>query len=113
MEEITRRAAVGATALTAVGATRRFAPAVAADDKPSGEDADKADRKRVLECGFTEAEADCWMLLNKAAEKFLALPKLHPMDNHELAHAFHVLQYRLMSRPAYRKYKGPAKKEKK
>jgi hypothetical protein len=35
------------------------------------------------------------------------------MDDHELAHAFHVLQYRLMMRPAYRQYQALVAAEKK
>jgi hypothetical protein len=107
MKDVTRRevigtAAVGAVALGGVG------PSLASgDDKPVLTADEKLDRERVLACGFTEAEADCWVALGRAAAQFLALPKLHVMDDHEIAHAIHVLQYRLMSRPAYRKYRTP------
>ena len=33
------------------------------------------------------------------------LPKLHDMDTHEVAHAIHVIQHKLLSRPVYRRYK--------
>jgi hypothetical protein len=45
--------------------------------------------------------------------KFFALPKLHPMDDHEVAHATHAIQHKLLSRPAYRRYLELAKAEKK
>jgi hypothetical protein len=67
------------------------------------------DRDRVIACGMTEAEADCWELIAKAAGKFFELPKLHPMDEHEVAHAIHVVQNKLLARPVYRKYLDLAK----
>ena len=45
----------------------------------------EADRDRVLACGLTADEADCWEWTAKAAGKFFALPKLHPMDAQEVA----------------------------
>jgi hypothetical protein len=33
------------------------------------------------------------------------------MDDHEVAHAIHIVQHKLLSRPAYRKYKDLAKGE--
>jgi hypothetical protein len=71
----------------------------------------EADRKRVIACGMTEAEADCWEAIAKAAGKFFELPKLHPMDDHEVAHAIHVIQNKLLGRPTYRKYLEMAKAE--
>jgi hypothetical protein len=59
---------------------------------------------------MTEAEADCWELAAKLAGAFFALPKLHPMDNQEVATAIHVIQNKLLSRPTYRKYLELAKK---
>ena len=41
----------------------------------------------------------------QAAATFFELPKLHPMDDHEVAHAAHVIQSKLLSRPAYRRYR--------
>jgi hypothetical protein len=91
---MTRRQAVGAVAGAVAGAF----------DMPGLDEA--AERRHVLACGFTEAEADCWVLVARAVGAFFALPKLHPMDDHEVAHAIHVVQHKLLSRPAYRKYKG-------
>jgi hypothetical protein len=67
------------------------------------------DRKRVIAAGLTEAEADCWTAVAEAAGKFFDLPKLHVMDDHEVAHAIHVIQHKLLARPAYRKYLELAK----
>ncbi len=101
MDELTRRGAL--TLAATLGAT---AVATASDDETS---ASSADRKRVIAAGLTEAEAECWEITAKAAGKFFALPKLHPMDEHEVAHAIHVIQHKLLSRPTYRKYLELAK----
>src|SRR5262249_52268508 len=90
MDDMTRRGAL------AVAATAGVAALAAADDKKEekpkeGEkprtamtDKDRAlDRERVLACGMTEAEADCWEAVATAAGKFFDLPKLHVMDDHE------------------------------
>ncbi len=65
-----------------------------------------ADRARVIECGMTEAEADCWELAGRLAGGFFDLPELHVTDAHEVATAIHVIQNKLLSRPTYRKYLG-------
>jgi len=107
MDEMTRRQAVaalaGAPALAGLGG--------AADKKAEFDEA--GERKRVLACGLTEAEADCWVTVARAAGQFFDLPKLHPMDDHEVAHAIHIIQHKLLSRPMYRKYKESFKAEKK
>jgi hypothetical protein len=113
-QSITRREVVGAAALAGALAIAGSAPvAAAADDKPKAEFDEKAERARVIACGMTEAEADCWVLVAQAAGKFFELPKLHPMDDHEVAQAIHVVQNKLLSRPTYRRYKGIATGEKK
>lgn len=110
MDEITRRELVGAAVLTGAVALEGLSPRAAlADDKPNNATLDDAERQRVMTCGLTEAEADCWLLISKAAGKFFELPKLHPMDDHEVAHAIHVVQNKLLSRPTYRRYKELAK----
>lgn len=98
MSDLTRRAAL---ALAATGGTTLF---VAADEKEAA-----TDRQRVIEAGLTAAEADCWAATAAAAGKFFALPQLHVMDDHEVAHAIHVIQHKLLARPAYRKYLELAK----
>jgi hypothetical protein len=114
MDDASRRDVLGAVALVGAVALNGLTPGVAsADDKTSVTEDEKHDRQRVLACGFTEAEADCWVLLGRTAGKFLELPKLHVMDDHEISHAIHLLQYRLLSRPAYRQYKPPADAAKK
>jgi hypothetical protein len=71
------------------------------------------DRDRIKAVGFTEAEADCWELAAALAGKCFALPPVHAsefarnqkeIDNHEVAHAMHVIQNKLLARPAYRQY---------
>ena len=103
MDEVTRREALKLAS----------AAAAAAGEAVKAEVAQQADRARVIACGMTEAEADCWEAVAHAAGKFFALPKLHPMDDHEVAHAIHVVQHKLLSRPVYRKYLELAKKEQK
>jgi hypothetical protein len=114
MEEITRRDAVGlgtlAGALTLIGLTPTQATS---QEKKKIEFDEKADRARVIECGMTETEADCWELIAKAAGKFFELPELHPMDKQEVAQAIHIVQNKLLSRPTYRKYLELAKGKKK
>lgn len=101
MNDLTRRAAL---ALAATGTTATFAPA---DDEKKAEP--KTDRERVIAVGMTEAEADCWAAIADAAGKFFALPKIHVMDDHEVVHAVHVIQNKLLARPTYRKYLELAK----
>lgn len=123
MPDPTRREALAAT--TGVLALTGFAHAEQ-DEKPKPEmlkegrrkptpqeeeQSAKADRRRVIACGMTEAEADCWEAIAKAAGKFFDLPKLHPMDDQEVAQAIHVVQNKLLGRPTYRKYLEIAKAE--
>jgi hypothetical protein len=100
MDDATRRDALRLAAVAAA--------AVAVTGAAAGDDKDKpkpmTDRDRVLACGLTPDEADCWGLAAELAGKFFALPKLHEMDNHEVAHAIHVIQHKLLSRPVYRRY---------
>jgi hypothetical protein len=110
MDDITRRDVVGAAAV--VGALA-LAGCAGGEDKPKDSFDEKVERQRVTACGLTDAEADCWVAVAVAAGKFFDLPKLHPMDDHEVAQAIHVIQHKLLSRPAYRKYKGLAREEKK
>jgi hypothetical protein len=77
------------------------------------EEEKKLDRQRVIASGLTEAEADCWEMVAEAAGKFFRLPKLHPMDEEEIAQAIHIIQYKLLSRPTYRKYLELARGQKK
>jgi len=62
------------------------------------------ERDRMKFLGFTEEEAECWMLAASVAGAFFHLPALHPMDEHEVAHAIHVVQNKLHSRPTYRRH---------
>jgi hypothetical protein len=114
MNELSRREVVGSAAVAGIVALAGLAPdGVRAEEKPKSDFDEKAERKHVMACGLTEAEAECWLATALAAGKFFDLPKLHPMDDHEVAHAIHVIQHKLLSRPAYRQYKGLAKEEKK
>jgi hypothetical protein len=107
MDDLTRRAALQAAAgatLLAVGG-----PAEAAADDATKKPG-PTDRDFVLAAGMTEAEADCWAAVAKAAGLFFELPQLHPMDKQEVATAVHVIQNKLLSRPTYRKYLEDARK---
>jgi hypothetical protein len=112
MDDVTRRdalvriaAAAGTASLLTPGATSG-----AAAQRPDQDDAHwSVERRKVVAAGMTEDEAECWVLAGKVAGKFFALPKLHDMDEHEIAHAVHVIQYRLLSRPTYRRYKEISK----
>jgi hypothetical protein len=77
------------------------------------EEEKKLDRLRVIACGMTDAEADCWETVGEAAGKFFRLPKLHPSDQEEVAQAIHIIQNKLLSRPTYRKYLELARSQKK
>ncbi len=114
MDDVTRRemlrlgSAAGAAAVLGTAATE--AAAEVQDNKPQVDYA--VERKRVMECGMTEAEADCWEFVAKAAGKFFELPDLHPMDDQEVAQAIHIIQHKLLARPTYRRYLEMARKGK-
>ena len=105
MHDLNRRDALQ----RATGAGMLAALAPQAQPEPSKDEQRKLDRKSVLAAGLTEAEADCWELAAELAGKLFELPQLHPMDKQEIATAIHVIQYRLLSRPTYRKYKDAMK----
>ena len=124
MNDVTRRtllqtvAVAGAASLTASGAKSQSKPsrqdrqdfeaaiqrAADAAEKCDWSEEEERDRERVLGVGFTEDEATCWLLCNRAAAKYLALPVLHPSDRDEVTLAIHEIQNRLLSRPTYRRY---------
>lgn len=106
--EITRRSMLESLA-TAGAATSLSAIAIAQVSKETDNDEKKLDRQCVIASGMTEAEADCWEAIADAAGKFFQLPKLHPMDDQEVAQAIHIIQNKLLSRPTYRKYKEMSK----
>ena len=97
MAEFTRRSVLS-TALFAGSAA-----SVLGDDAANHATSSN-DRAFVIAAGLTEEEAECWTKLAEAAGAFLKLPELHPMDQHEVASAIHVVQNKLLSRPTYRKY---------
>ncbi len=108
MDDLTRRDAIqrtaGAGLIAALVPGQRDAAAQAkASDVPDTE------RGRMIAVGMTEDEADCWVIAAKLAGKFFDLPELHPMDKQEVATAIHVIQNKLLGRPSYRRYLGPAK----
>lgn len=108
MEEVTRRAMLGSVVIMGASATVAAAPvaggASTAEDEYDWTESEKIDRQRVIDCGFTEDEADCWELVVRAGAKFFSLPQLHPATQGEVAQAIHVLQDKLLGRPAYRKH---------
>lgn len=62
------------------------------------------ERDRALAVGLTGQEAECWELAGTLAGRLYNLPTLHETDWHDLVHAIHIVQNRLLARPAYRKY---------
>jgi len=99
MDALNRRQALalGATAGAAALLPTHVAPA-------QDQDRWAVEREKVRDSGMTDAEADCWVKVAQAAGAMLALPKLHVMDEQEIADAVHVLQWKLLSRPTYRRY---------
>jgi hypothetical protein len=59
-------------------------------------------RARLAKLGMTEPEIDAWLALADAGTKFAALPQLHPMAEHEAAHALHRVEDLLLARPGMR-----------
>lgn len=110
MSPLTRRTVLQSATVSAAALV--LGPAQADDDKEKKQPDMDADRKFIMDAGLTADEAECWRLAAETAGKFFALPKLHPMDEHEIAHAIHVVQNKLLSRPTYRKYLEAAKKGK-
>jgi len=62
------------------------------------------ERERAMACGMTAEEAECWELTVSLARHWFALPNLHEANDHEVVHAIHVIQNKLLSRPTYRQY---------
>lgn len=56
----------------------------------------------LLQTGMTEPEIQAMSLTVDCANAVLDLPKLHPMDAEEFCHAIHIVQEKLMARPAMR-----------
>lgn len=54
--------------------------------------------------GLDPAEASALLLTEQLANVIMSLPELHESDKEEYATAIHSIQYRLFSRPTYRKY---------
>lgn len=61
-----------------------------------------ATRGRLAALGMTGAEIELWLALEDVGKKLAALPELHPMAEHEAAHALHRVQDLLLSRPGMR-----------
>jgi hypothetical protein len=111
---VTRRTAMQtAGSLGAVAAIVGLSPLLQAQPPQDDHDMNPPDRRTDRDCviaaGMTEAEADCWETIAKAAGQFFDLPEQHPMDAQEMASAIHIVQNKLLSRPTYRKYLELAK----
>jgi hypothetical protein len=63
------------------------------------------ERDRALAVGLTEQEAERWELAGTLAGRLYNLLTLHETDWHDLVHAIHIVQNKLLARPAYRKYR--------
>ena len=55
-----------------------------------------------MRLGMTDAEIEAWLALERAGARIAALPQLHPMAEHEAAHALHRIEDLLLSRPGMR-----------
>jgi hypothetical protein len=108
MDEMTRRGLIHGATSASLLALLAPGQAAAAGNVPDAE-ATKLDRQAIVAAGLTEAEADCWETTGKLAGMLFDLPQLHVMDRQEIADAIHIIQYRLLSRPTYRKYKDALK----
>ena len=53
---------------------------------------------------LTEQEVGCWELAGTLANRLYRLSTLHEMDWHDVVHAIHIIQNKLLARPAYQKY---------
>ena len=117
-----RRKALGAIGIGTLGSAEVFASPAGlptsitqqepdSSQKPPQEtpEAAKRDKQIIMEAGLSEAEAECWRKVAEAAGAFFQLPELHPTDRQEIAQAVHVIQYKLLARPTYRKYLKLAK----
>lgn len=62
------------------------------------------ERERARAVGLTGQEAECWELAGTLAGQLYHLPMQHETDWHDLVHAIHIIQNKLLARPAYRKY---------
>lgn len=108
MDDLNRRVVIQRTA--GLGLLAALVPVEAEAAAPDdGDEVPKSERERVMAVGMTEGEADCWMAAADLAGKFFDLPELHPMDKHEVTLAIHLIQNKLLSRPTYRRYLGPAR----
>lgn len=52
--------------------------------------------------GLTADEQVAFVSVTEAASHVLDLPEQHPMERHEVCHAFHALQNYILARPALR-----------
>ena len=98
MDALNRRQAL------TLGATAGAAALLPTPASAQEQDRWAAEREKVRASGMTAAEADCWVKVAQATDALLALPKLHVMDEQDITEAVHVLQYKLLARPTYRRY---------
>lgn len=62
-------------------------------------------RSALSSVGMTEAEIDAMASTVILANQLLDLPVLHAADKSEVCHAIHIVQDKLMARPAMRAMK--------
>ncbi|MEM7227190.1 MAG: hypothetical protein AAF432_00100 [Planctomycetota bacterium] len=110
MTATSRRQVLGVVACAAAGAAPADAVFAEPHQDEQGEPVPSLDRLSVLDAGMTEDEADCWALAAELAGTYMGLPVQHQEDWHEVAHAIHVVQSRLLARPTYRRYLEAAKR---
>ncbi len=75
-------------------------------DRSLTELAEPVDHEPAVASGLTDEEAECWALLADFARSYAALPKQHPVEDHEVAHAAWFLTAKILARPTLRRYRG-------
>ena len=86
----------------------------APDPKPARPAAEKnleKERELVSQIGLNPKEAECWLRAVRMEQEYAKLPALHPMELAEVRKALRVVQAKLMSRPAYRRYRELSRKQ--
>ncbi len=111
MSKQSRREVLGVAVGGAVLGAAIARPVLAHTQEEVPEQVDPEQQARaVIASGLTREEAACWNLCSDLAASYFALEPVHRFeaqrepDRHEVVHAVHVIQNKLLARPTYRKY---------
>lgn len=105
MPELTRRdaltatAAAGAVTALATGLLTVESAEAAAVQRPPN-----VERQLVLQCGFSQQEAQCWLLVGELGSQLMAIPAFSETDKAELTRVIQQIQTKLLSMPTARRY---------